>query len=157
MVQCPCDSHKSYASCCQPFIQDKQIPQTPEELMRSRYTAYTQANTNYIKKTMRGMALVGFQETEASNWAKKIHWIGLQVIHSAMENTSKGYVEFEAIFLKGTRLQSMHENSEFLLDEGRWYYVNGKTLVPTYNGTLVSRNMDCPCGSKRKFKNCHGK
>ena len=60
MTTCPCGSKKNYADCCQPFIELKKIPETPEQLMRSRYTAYTQANMDYIVRTMRGKAAADF-------------------------------------------------------------------------------------------------
>jgi SEC-C motif-containing protein len=47
---CPCQSEKSYKDCCKPFVDEQALPQTPEQLMRSRYTAYSQAHIAYIKK-----------------------------------------------------------------------------------------------------------
>lgn len=156
MVQCPCDSQKDYASCCEPYLRGKQNPATPEALMRSRYTAYTMANIDYIKQTMRGRALVGFQDMDATRWAKRVRWIRLNVVNSAIENSKTGYVEFEASFVDGSRLKSIHEKSEFICEEGRWYYVDGTHLPTSQSAQMVSRNMTCPCGSQRKFKNCHG-
>lgn len=156
MINCPCDSEKNYLSCCEPFISGKQIPSTPEALMRSRYTAYTMANMDYIKETMRGKPLIGFQEIEATRWAKRVHWIKLNVIQSSIENPNQGHVEFEAIFVEGYRLKSIHENSTFLFEKGRWYYVDGTISPSTHTEPMISRAMPCPCGSLRKFKNCHG-
>lgn len=156
MINCPCDSQKSYLSCCEPFISGKSTPSTPEALMRSRYTAYTMADIDYIKATMRGKATTGFQEIEAKRWAKRVHWIKLNVIQSVIETSSTGYVEFEAIFVDGSRLKSIHENSEFNFEKGCWYYVNGTHLPALSKESIISRAMPCPCGSLRKFKNCHG-
>ncbi len=47
---CPCHSLKPYEKCCKTFINEVVFPQSPEQLMRSRYTAYTQANMDYIEK-----------------------------------------------------------------------------------------------------------
>ena len=87
---CPCDSQKKYLYCCEPFIMGKQIPETPEALMRSRYSAYTMANIDYIKETMRGNALVGFQELDAKRWAKRVTWIKLKVLKSVTKSLSLG-------------------------------------------------------------------
>ncbi len=111
---CPCDSQKSYLSCCEPFITSKQNPETPEALMRSRYTAYTMANIDYIKETMRDNSLIGFQEMDAKRWAKRVNWIKLNVLKSVIENASMGYVVFEASFVGGSRLKSIHEKSAFI-------------------------------------------
>ena len=86
---CPCDSHNRYLSCCEPFITEKQRPETPEALMRSRYTAYTMANIEYIKETMRGKALIGFQDRDAMRWAKRVQWIKLTVLTSVIENAHR--------------------------------------------------------------------
>lgn len=124
--------------------------------MRSRYTAFTMANINYIKETMRGNALTGFQEMDTKRWAKRVHWIKLQVFKSFIENSSTGHVEFEASFVEGAHLKSIHEKSEFIRKEGRWYYIGGIHLPTSHNQEIISRNTDCPCDSQRKFKNCHG-
>ena len=153
---CPCDSQKKYLSCCEPFITGKQSPETPEALMRSRYSAYTMANIDYIKETMRGNALAGFQELDATRWAKRVTWIKLNVLKSVTESLSLGYVEFEASFVDGSHLKSIHEKSEFIFEKGRWYYIGGQHLPTADTEQMISRTMDCPCGSRRKFKNCHG-
>ncbi|MFI4919100.1 MAG: YchJ family protein [Legionellales bacterium] len=156
MVNCPCNAQKNYLFCCEPFITGKQNPETPEALMRSRYAAYTMANIDYIKETMRGNALTGFQELDAQRWAKKVNWIQLKVLKSVMENSSTGYVEFVARFVDGSRLKSIHEKSDFICEQGRWYYTGGTQLPTAHTEVMISRTMNCPCGSHRKFKNCHG-
>ena len=157
MVNCCCNSQKNYSSCCEPFIIGKQIPITPEDLMRSRYTAYTMANIDYIKQTMKGEALIGFQEVDALHWAKRVHWIKLVVFESELENAHQGYVEFEASFVDNMRLKSIHEKSQFIHEQGRWYYVSGTHLPASHAEQIITRNTSCPCGSQRKFKNCHGR
>lgn len=156
MTNCPCNSQKSEASCCQPFITGQQLPPTPEALMRSRYTAFTQANMEYIKQTMKDKALEGFVAQESARWAKRVNWIKLCVYNASIETPTLGYVEFEATFVEGNKLKSIHEKSEFRQDHGRWYYVQGSHLPSTHNEQLVSRNSNCPCGSLSKYKNCHG-
>jgi SEC-C motif domain protein len=155
MTKCPCDSQKKYSSCCEPFITGKQKPETPEALMRSRYTAYTMANIDYIKKTMCDNALIGFQEINAKRWAKRVHWIKLDVFDSIIENPNTGFVEFEASFVDGSYLKSIHERSQFIHKEDHWYYVNGEHLPTSHAEQIINRNTSCPCGSQRKFKNCH--
>jgi SEC-C motif-containing protein len=114
------------------------------------------AHIDYIKETMRGNALASFKELDAKRWAKRVHWIKLMVIKSGIESPGRAYVEFEASFVDGSHLKSIHERSEFILEKGRWYYVGGQHLPTTHTEQIISRSMDCPCGSHRKFKNCHG-
>lgn len=149
---CPCGSRKDYIACCEPFLTRKQTPDTAEALMRSRYLAYTVANIDYIKETMCGNVLADFQELDAKRWAKRVHWIQLKVF----ESISPNHVEFEASYVDGGHLKSIHENSEFIWKQGLWYYIGGIHRPTLNSNQMISRNMDCPCGSHRKFKNCHG-
>lgn len=123
--------------------------------MRSRYTAYSLANIPYIKKTMRGKPLNGFDENEAMRWAKTVLWMGLQIVSTSLKQEDVGYVEFIAHFVDNKQIKSIHETSEFRREDGAWFYVDG-VQQPTKK-IAVTRNMSCPCGSQKKFKNCHAK
>ena len=150
-----CGSKYDYIDCCGAYLQNKKQPKNPEDLMRSRYTAYCLADIDYIKKTMRGKAKVGFNDEDAKLWAKRVKWIKLLVIESCMENPHKGFVEFIATFIDGNTVKSIHEKSEFTQTERRWYYVDGVQLPSKSNS--IARNSICPCGSNKKYKNCHAK
>jgi hypothetical protein len=47
---CPCGSSAAYVDCCQPY-HDGTLPGTPEELMRSRYSAYVKGRWQYVCDT----------------------------------------------------------------------------------------------------------
>lgn len=159
MPYCPCGSKNSYEHCCSLFIEKKQMPETPEQLMRSRYTAYSLAKTDYIKNTMKGKLLINFNEAETKQWAQNVVWTGLKVIRSYIETPEKGFVEFSAHFMEGNQLKIIHELSEFHREDGVWFYVDGvnKELSSKSNKQKIMRNSLCPCGSGKKFKNCHDK
>lgn len=122
MAICPCGSHKTFEECCQPFIAEIKLPQTPEELMRSRYTAYTKANIPYIVKTMKSPAADGFNPKEAKRWAENVVWLKLEVLSSSANGT-QGFVEFKAHYYQKNKKHVLHEKSEFQFVDGRWYYV----------------------------------
>lgn len=153
MTHCPCGSTSEYSLCCGVFIDQKQRPTTPELLMRSRYTAYFLKNFNYVKQTMRGKPAQDFDEARTA--LQHINWIELQIIHTSMQSTTHGFVEFIAYFIEHERLKSIHESSEFICEAGQWFYVNG-SHTETGESKPISRNALCPCKSKKKFKNCHG-
>ena len=44
MKDCPCGLPSPYADCCGPLIRGTGYADTAEDLMRSRYTAYTHPN-----------------------------------------------------------------------------------------------------------------
>lgn len=162
MELCVCGSEKNYAECCERFISGRETPSTPEELMRSRYTAYTQANINYIANTMSGTAASHFNADEAKQWAEKIRWIKLEVMQT-YEVEDKGFVEFLAHFYQDkpghpNQRHAIHELSEFHRIDGKWSYVDGKdprAHMP-FKTTRVGRNDPCMCGSGKKHKKCCG-
>ncbi|MFC7781053.1 YchJ family protein [Legionella taurinensis] len=159
MADCPCGSLKDYKQCCGLYLEQSQRPPTPEALMRSRYTAYTQANMTYIKNTMKGEPLLGFHEHEVAQWAAKVDWLGLQVVNCTLDsdNPDRGYVEFLASLRDGGKLQAIHERSEFIRAEGQWFYTaaHKPLYAKPQHKRAISRNAPCPCGSQKKYKNCH--
>ena len=125
MPHCPCCSGRDYINCCQSYLDGQASPKTPEALMRSRYTAYTMANIDYIEKTQRGKAAAGFQALDARSWAKRVTWTKLEILSTELKRPNKSVVEFIATFVDGYTPQSMHEKSEFIKKAGLWFYVNG--------------------------------
>ena len=128
MNLCPCNSNLSYSSCCSLYINHITKPDSPEKLMRSRYTAYSLANIEYIKKTMKGNPLKNFDEFKKTVWAKSVTWLELIIINTFVETPKKGYVEFKAFFTENNELKYIHELSEFLYDYDAWYYINGVNM-----------------------------
>lgn len=155
MQTCPCGSNKSLAACCGIFISGKGLPATPEELMRSRYSAYTQSNIDYIENTMRAPANINFDRDEAREWAEAVTWLKLEVIKSEIQGDN-GFVEFRAHFSLDNKNHVLHELSEFHRVKGKWFYVSGKGPDDTVlsKPKKIQRNDLCPCGSNLKYKKC---
>lgn len=130
MSTCVCGSAKDSVQCCAQYIHGKQIAPDAESLMRSRYTAYTQVNIAYIANTMRGPALAGFDPHNATEWAKQIKWLRLEVLQSSVitPDNDTAHVEFIAHYLFQGRREKLHEVSEFHRIDGHWYYVDGRSL-----------------------------
>ena len=147
MPDCPCGSGVSFALCCEPFLVGKLLPQTAEQLMRSRYTAYSRADINYIRDTMRGPAAQGFDSEAAAKWAAAVEWLGLKVL-SASEDGDQGEVIFVASFREKGELREIRERSRFEKTKHKWYYVD---QVRT---DKLGRNDLCLCGSGKKYKKC---
>ena len=118
---CPCGTEKYFADCCGAFLAVKKIPRTAEELMRSRYSAYHNVDMDYIGKTMKSPAADNFNPKDAKKWASKIKWTQLEVIRSSNNDTT-GTVEFRAHYTLDGKMHILHEVSEFIFEEGRWYY-----------------------------------
>jgi SEC-C motif-containing protein len=117
--ECPCGA-RAYAQCCGRFIDDGHVPQSAEELMRSRYAAYTLRNEPYLKATWHASTRpeAVFAEDDGAKW------LGLEV-RKHVPVGDEATVEFVARYKVGGRAHRMHEISRFVREEGRWYYVDG--------------------------------
>lgn len=157
---CPCGSQKALDVCCGPLIEGTQIPSSPEALMRSRYSAYTQGNIDYLSHTLAPEAVEGFNPDDAREWSKSAQWQGLEVRRVSQDNDKgTGEVEFVAKFRLQGRSQYHHELASFRQVDGVWKYVDGvlDPKLATQTAAKVGRNDPCPCGSGQKFKKCCGK
>lgn len=153
MNSCPCGTGKSYNDCCGLFITGIEHAKTPEQLMRSRYTAYTQANVDYIAQTMKKPAANHFDREAAYQWAKAVQWEKCEVLKSSLKQ-SRGFVEFRVYYSEQGMQRIMHEKSEFHQENGKWYYIDGKSYNKEPARPKVTRNDLCPCGSGKKYKKC---
>lgn len=122
---CPCGSQRELSECCAPFLQGQSLPQTAEQLMRSRYTAYKLQKIDYLCETLWPKYQAGFNHFGVARWAAENHWTGLQILsrEQGLKSDRQGKVLFEASFLAGGRLQMHRELSLFRKKAGRWYYV----------------------------------
>lgn len=151
LAPCPCQSHLAYQDCCQPFHLGKQLPATAEQLMRSRYSAYTQCNIDYIVQTTVPSQQPQLDRQAMQQWAETTNWQGLKVLaHNPKFSKIHSLVEFEAYFQTTEGKQTHHEISLFVNINNRWYFVDPNTPRP-------SQKSLCICGSGKKFKACCGK
>ncbi|MDG6881621.1 Uncharacterised protein [Phocoenobacter uteri] len=122
---CPCQSHKSYAECCQPFHQHTATPLTAEQLMRSRYSAYTLINIDYIVETTLPSQQKHLDKPAMQQWAESTKWCGLEVIaHNPKFAKNRATVEFKAYFETEQGMAEHHELSLFVYKEGKWFFVD---------------------------------
>ena len=115
---CPCGG-ESLDVCCGRFISGNEVPETPEQLMRSRYSAYVLGDEAYLRATWDPDTCPPEPLVEPN-----ISWIGLEV-RSTQHEGDEGIVEFVARAKVGGRARRLHEASRFVRREGRWLYVEG--------------------------------
>ncbi len=124
---CPCDSNIKFESCCGPLIQNQKPAQNPEQLMRSRYTAFTLKNMDYIYETTHPQARLEFDRKSNQEWADQASFSKLEILKSSDEG-NKGIVEFKAYFkLKDTE-NIHHEVAAFRKQADVWYFRDAKIL-----------------------------
>jgi SEC-C motif-containing protein len=159
MKKCPCCSDKYFSDCCGPVIQSESA-NTALALMRSRFTAYVLQKVEYIYNTTHLKTRRKSSLNDIKIWANENKWTKLEIIDSknGNRNDQNGTVEFKAHFIDGLGgLQIHHEKSNFVKENGKWFYVDG--VIDSQKPVLVktiSRNAPCVCGSGKKYKYCCG-
>ena len=146
---CFCRSGKEYKYCCAPFHLHTAVPETAEQLMRSRYTAYVLKNIPYIVATTVPSQQTLLETHLLQEWADNTTWLGLEILKTENLTKNQSAVEFKAIF-QGEEGELAHEErSIFVKIENRWYFVDPTVSLPTMK-------QSCVCGSGKKFKHCCG-
>ncbi|BBH17992.1 UPF0225 protein [Nocardioides baekrokdamisoli] len=120
IATCPCGSGLRYDLCCGRLHRGAALAQTPEELMRSRYSAYALGAfdpelLNYVLATWHP------RTRPESIEGGGLTWTGLEV-----HGHGDDWVEFSAHYraADGT-FGTMTERSLFERRAGRWFYVVG--------------------------------
>ncbi|WP_413699663.1 YchJ family protein [Psychromonas sp. KJ10-10] len=150
-VNCYCKSGKSYETCCALYHQSKQKPDTCEQLMRSRYSAFILQLGEYLFNTYHPDFRGNLTIEQLSE--KSLDWRNLQIIDSKDEATT-GVVDFKAWYINNEgQLDCHHERSNFVKDHDQWLYCDG-TFYPTQKSGKIARNDPCPCASGKKYKKC---
>lgn len=161
-MACVCGIGESTETHCLPIIEGKAFAETPEALMRSRYSAYVLGKVEHILASLHPDHREDVDQNATEAWSKSATWKGLEVVatEGGGPGDQKGTVEFIARFdLRGVP-QTHHEKATFERSEGRWYYVDGEIFAGkpvVREGPRIGRNDPCHCGSGKKFKKCHGK
>lgn len=88
--------------------------------MRSRYTAYTRRDDVYLKATWHEST----RPEQAVATDDDTKWLGLEVRRHVPADEA-ATVEFVARYKVGGRAHRLHEISNFVREQGRWFYVDG--------------------------------
>ncbi len=158
---CPCGSEQSLESCCLPYLKGKAKPPTAEALLRSRYTAFTRGDIDYILSTHHPKTKGEVKREEIEEGSKGSEWLGLKILQTSegQAGDEKGTVTFHARYRAEGKEHDHYEHSFFEKDGGEWRFLDAQGLKP---GTYVrpepklGRNDPCKCGSGKKFKKCCG-
>ena len=122
LTECRCGSGKPDSACCARYLAGGEPAPTAEALMRSRYTAYTLLNEDYLLATWhastRPSALGLKQELPTK-------WLGLEVKRHEQQDADHAIVEFVARYKVNGRAHRLHEVSRFVCENGRWFYLDG--------------------------------
>eukprot|EP00487_Bulimina_marginata_P001147 TRINITY_DN12440_c0_g1_i1.p1 TRINITY_DN12440_c0_g1~~TRINITY_DN12440_c0_g1_i1.p1 ORF type:complete len:102 (-),score=16.46 TRINITY_DN12440_c0_g1_i1:10-315(-) len=92
---CLCGSQQNYKNCCEPLLLGDKQAETPEQLMRSRFTAYAQKNAKYIYQTYASEKQAENPVKEIKEFATSCRFISLSVIDTN-DDGDRGVVELKA-------------------------------------------------------------
>lgn len=132
---CPCGSGKNFEECCGRFIEGDDVPATPEELMRSRYSAFVVKDFEYLFETTDPQTRNLFDHKANEIWAQSVTFTALEIVSTSEEGT-KGKVEFKAHFLEKGSAKTHHEMSRFRKSKGFWLFRDGKTVPEIKDSAL---------------------
>jgi SEC-C motif-containing protein len=117
-VTCPCGGlppGTPYDACCAPLHRQERYAETPEHLMRSRYSAFALHDADHLFRTWH-------PRTRPDDvTAPVLHWTGLEIVDAPEPVADRAEVEFVASYAGGR----LHERSRFERRRGRWLYVDG--------------------------------
>ncbi|SFC64688.1 YchJ family protein [Pseudoalteromonas denitrificans] len=151
---CLCGNELSFNLCCQPFINGDKIPTNPEALMRSRYSAYSKGDAEYIYKTYAQEKQAENPIKEIAEFANSCQFLKLEVLETD-DFIEESFVTFKVHYLFSNLLCTLHEKSKFIKENDCWKYLDGN--IEETPEIKINRNDLCPCGSNKKFKKCHYK
>lgn len=126
---CPCDSGLALTQCCQPLLNNEHLAVSAVALMRSRYSAYTLGDEDYLRRTWHGTTRPA--QLDLSN--NQQNWQRLKIIATTagQADDDSGEVEFVAIYKVNGRAERLHERSRFGREEQQWRYIDGNIIDGT--------------------------
>ena len=153
-MSCHCGSLISFEDCCEKFIRRLESPETAEQLMRSRFTAFKLREYQYQIDSCQSKSSLTIDDFDAN-----VNWLGLKIISTdqGQVSDSLGSVEFVAFYQqsggeKDNKVEQLHEKSYFENIDDHWVYINGDPRPDI----KLARNEPCFCNSGKKYKKCHG-
>ena len=121
---CLCGSKHTYTQCCEPFHLKETYPETAQQLMRSRFTAFELHLTDYILETWDKSTRPGRLDfTPGFHWKK----LSINGCKKGRKKDREGWVTFMAYFNHQNEQGYLHEKSYFKRDsDNHWCYVDGE-------------------------------
>ena len=119
--RCPCGTGLPYDDCCGPLHAGTTPAATAEQLMRSRYSAFTVGDAAYLLATWHPST-----RPPALEFDPGVRWLGLDVLATDGGGllAAEGTVEFVAHRVSGGERGEQHEVSRFVREDGGWRYLD---------------------------------
>jgi SEC-C motif-containing protein len=124
--RCPCGTGLPYAECCGRLHDGTAQAATAEQLMRSRYSAFAVGDPAHLLASWHPSTRPRSLDLDPA-----VRWTGLDVLGTTGGTllAAEGTVEFRAHHVVDRVAGAQHENSRFVREDGRWYYLDGVSLA----------------------------
>jgi SEC-C motif domain protein len=125
-LACPCgrlDARgkvRPLSACCGRYLDHDTPAPDAESLMRSRYSAFVLGRVDYLAASWHASTRPADLALEPG-----VKWLGLEVKRHRTLDADHAEVEFVARSRVAGRGQRLHENSRFVREGGRWFYLDG--------------------------------
>lgn len=136
MLACPCGAldrkgrNAIFQVCCGRFLDTESVPRLDGgavELMRSRYSAFVLARSEYLRSTWHVST-----RPESLDFDANVRWLGLEVrehLQVLDADPPTAMVRFFARYRDGSgRAVRMQERSRFVYEADRWWYIDGQQM-----------------------------
>jgi SEC-C motif-containing protein len=147
LLPCPCCSGAHYSECCS-LLHNGKSADNPEQLMRSRYSAFALNQVEYLWRTSSTALQNTLTLDDLAETCESFDFVALEIKQAQADK-----VEFIASLLLNNELHPLHETSSFIQHQGQWRYDTG--VIHPSPSVKLKRNDPCPCLSGKKFKQCH--
>lgn len=145
---CLCGSTKKYSECCESVHKNVGSATSPGSLIRSRYSAYTTNNAEFIiastsKKSPDYISYVVESpsvERGLKNWAKQIRrnmiveyaYVKCEIIEELYSSPTQVEVKFRHLAIRKADniMFPVEETSLLVLEDDKWLYVSGNVQRP---------------------------
>ena len=123
--ECFCGSTQTYLQCCKKLHNNILKAETAEQLMRSRYSAFVEANGDYLMQSHHSSTRPIKDKKAIIDWAKSVSWIKLEVLETSkgQVNDTEGTVSFKAFYYENGKVNSIDEKSTFIKENNHWVYL----------------------------------
>ncbi|MCA8941690.1 MAG: hypothetical protein KDB80_03950 [Planctomycetes bacterium] len=127
MTHCTCGSARPERKCCGPILAGKKLAETPEALVRARFTAFARGDLEFLVASCHPKTVCRFDPEVNRSWAEQSEFHGLEIVACRPGAAAdSAIVEFRAAFTSDGMRRQHHEISEFRRVDGRWTFYDGK-------------------------------
>ncbi|WP_080795009.1 YchJ family protein [Corynebacterium pacaense] len=130
--RCPCGTGLTYGECCNRFHSGVALAPTAEALMRSRFSAFSIGDGDYLLRTWDPAS-----RPEMLNLDPSISFYRLDILETAGGGPfdTRGRVKFRA-FYRGAAAGVQEEDSVFHRVDGKWVYSSGNVVGQAPNNSV---------------------